>query len=264
MNKIKADEAAKNELQPDHCWTYKRTPQTDLLMECFLASGKKDKAVPAIVFFFGGGWTHGSTSQFYPFAKELTNLGIQCYCAQYRINATHGTEPRNCVEDGVSAIRALRKFAEREGIDPHRITAGGGSAGAHVAVATALCAGFDTQGEDLSVSAVPDALLLYNPVYDNGPEGYAHDRVKSYWQQISPLHNIKAGMPPSVVFLGSEDDLIPVRTAKTFQAKAQAAGAQSELHIYEGEGHGFFNFGRTAYPDVLKKSIAFLKQLDWC
>ena len=61
----------------------------------------------------------------------------------------------------------------RLGIDPKRIAAGGGSAGGHVAAATGVCNGFeDPDDSNAEVSSKADALLLFNPVYDNGPEGY--------------------------------------------------------------------------------------------
>ena len=44
----------------------------------------------------------------------------------------------------------------------------------------------------------------------------------------------------TIVFLGSEDKLIPVETAKKFDADLKAAGVQSEVWIYEGQPHGFF------------------------
>ena len=130
-------------------------------------------------------------------------------CAEYRVSSRHKTSPRECVQDGKSAMRWVRSHSSELGIDPHRIAAGGGSAGGHVAAATATVKGFDEPGEDITVSARPDALVLFNPVYDNGPKGYGHDRVKDYWKEFSPLHNLDKTTPPTIVFLGTEDKLVP-------------------------------------------------------
>jgi hypothetical protein len=46
--------------------------------------------------------------------------------------------------------------------------------------------------------------VLFNPVFDNGPEGWAHDRVGDRWPQFSPLHNITSAAPPTIAFFGPE------------------------------------------------------------
>ena len=71
----------------------------------------------------------------------------------------------------------------------------------------------------MTVSSRPDALVLFNPVFDNGPGGWGHNRVKKRWREISPMHNITASAPPTTVFLGSQDKLIPVATAHAYQAR---------------------------------------------
>ena len=241
--------------------------KVELHLHVFLPEGHKaDDKRPAIVFFFGGGWVGGSPSQFYPHAAYLASRGMVAVAAEYRVGKTHGTTPKECVADGKSAIRYVRSHAAELGIDPDRLAAGGGSAGGHVATATATVTAFDEPGEDTSTSAVPNALVLFNPVYDNGPEGYGYDRVKDYWRQISPLQNIRKGVPPAIVFLGTQDKLIPVATAKAFQAEMQRLGSRSDLMLYEGQEHGFFNFGRgdnAAYTKTVREMDAFLVSLGW-
>ena len=53
-----------------------------------------------------------------------------------------------------------------------------------------MVATFDEEGEDTSVSCIPKALLLFNPVFDNGPDGFEHKLVKPYWKEISPIDHI--------------------------------------------------------------------------
>ena len=106
------------------------------------------------------------------------------------------------------------KCGTKLGVDPQRIGAGGGSAGGHVAAAVATVPGLNEEGEDLSTSCLPDALVLFNPVYDNGPEGFGYTKVKERYKEISPMHNLREGMPPTIVFLGDQDKLIPVSTGE--------------------------------------------------
>ena len=125
---------------------------------------------------------------------------------------------------------------------------------------------FDEEGEDLAISSKPVALLLFNPVYDNGPEnGYGHARIKEWFPAISPAHNITKDDPPAIVFLGSKDKLIPVSVAEKFRDTMKEAGIKSELHIYEGAAHGFFNLGKKPdkFSDTLYKTDAFLVDLGY-
>jgi acetyl esterase/lipase len=243
--------------QPTKQQVYKTVGDVELKMHIFEPDNHKptDRR-PAIVFFFGGGWTGGSPGQFFPHCQYLASRGMIAMSAEYRVKGRHGTPPSECVKDGKSAMRWIRRNAADLGVDPDKVAAGGGSAGGHVAAAIATAKGFDEQGEDTSVAAVPNALVLFNPVYDNGPDGYGHSRVTDYWKEFSPAHNIRKGMPPAIVFLGTQDKLIPTATAEKFKTDMEAVGSRSELLLFEGEGHGFFNFGRGGNTSYTKTVIA--------
>ena len=201
--------------------------------------------LPCVVFFFGGGWNGGSPSQFYPHCRYFASRGMVAISAEYRTKTSHNVTPKSCVADGKSAVRWVRANAAKLGIDPDRIVVGGGSAGGHVAAAVAACQELEETPVKPDTSCLPNALVLFNPVYDNGPEGYGHDRVKDYWEAISPMHNLHKGMPPTIAFFGTQDKLIPVDTTKAFASGMAAVGARYDNHLYEDQGHGFFNFGRS-------------------
>lgn len=217
------------------------------------------RSYPAMVFFFGGGWNGGTTEQFAPQAKYFASRGMVCFRADYRVKSRQGTSPFESLKDAKSAIRFIRAHAKELGVDPDKIVASGGSAGGHLAVATAAIEGFNEIGEDLSVSCIPNALILFNPVFDNGPGGYGYNRIGEAYKEFSPLHNISEGMPPAAVFLGTEDDLIPVETARYFKLVVEKVGSRCDLFLYEGEGHGFYNYGNDElYQDTRDKADKFL------
>jgi len=247
---IHTQTASADVAKPDREIVYKTIGETTLRLHVFFPPDHQtgDKRA-GIVFFFGGGWVGGSPGQFYPHCQYLASRGMVAVSAEYRVKSKHGTSPYECVTDGKSAVRWLRQHAGEFGIDPQRIAAGGGSAGGHVAAATATLKGFDEPGENLKIAARPNALVLFNPVFDNGPEGYGHDRVKDRWKEFSPLHNISPAAPPTIVFLGSSDKLIPVSTAQEYRKRMIDAGSRCDLHVYEGQPHGFFNYrdGKNPY-----------------
>ncbi|MEO2019090.1 MAG: alpha/beta hydrolase [Fuerstiella sp.] len=247
---------------------YKEASGDDLWIYRFDPNGHdaaKDKR-PAVVFFFGGGWNGGTVTQFEQHSKYLASRGMVAFVADYRVKSRQKTGPEACVADGKSAIRWVRTNAERLGIDPDRIAAGGGSAGGHVAATTGICDGLDDPAEnDSEVSSKANALLLFNPVYDNGPEGYGHARVTQWFPAISPAHNISKDDPPAIVFFGSEDPLVPVSTSKKFDADLKAVGVKSEVWIYEGQPHGFFNESKSqeSFLDTVLKMDVFLVSIGW-
>lgn len=248
--------------EPDLLKTYKKVGGHELKLHFFNPGGHKasDKR-PAIVFFFGGGWNGGSPSQFYPQSQYLASRGMVAISAEYRVKSRHKTSPMECVKDGNSAIRWVRAHAAELGIDPAKIAAGGGSAGGHVAAATGTTKGIVEEGEDTSVSSRPDALVLFNPVYDNGPKGYGYDRVKKYWKKISPFHNLDKTTPPTIVFLGTNDKLIPASTGEKYRDSMKGFGVRSDLHLYEGEPHGFFN--KAKYYETVLEADRFLASLGF-
>lgn len=246
-------------MQPTKQIVYKTTKNADgaevkLRLHVFEPPGHKpsDKR-PTAVFFFGGGWVGGSPSQFYAHGKYLASRGMLAVSAEYRVRSRNGTTPFECVADGKSAIRYVRAHARELGADPNRIVAGGGSAGGHVAAATGTLPGLDEPSEDASASSAPNAMVLFNPVIDCGPEGsYGHARVRARWKEICPTHNVSKKTPPTLLLHGTGDKTVRYADAEGFVKAAKAAGARCELIGYEGQGHGFFNFGRGGYDHFIR------------
>lgn len=256
------------------CWAqtkvlYKQVDTTKLHLEVYAAkSTDENTPKPGIVFFFGGGWNGGTTNQFKPHAEYFAARGIHCFLADYRVKSRNKTTPFEALADAKSAVRYLKIHAKALNLDPDRIIAAGGSAGGHLAAATALAEGFDDPKDDLSISPVPAALMLFNPVIDNGPGGYGYARIGAQYKTFSPLHNIKKGTPPTIFFLGTNDRLIPVETAKYYQTVMEKVGSRCDLYLYQGQKHGFFNYKNLTYyqmtvaaADDFLQSIGFLDPL---
>lgn len=197
---------------------------------------------PGLVFYHGGSWVGGTPAQFNQQAQYFASRGLVCFLVQYRLLPAKSTmPPAVSIQDARSAFRWVRQRATEFGVDAHRLGAGGGSAGGHLAACLGLMSGNDDPTDNLKVSARPDALLLFNPVLDNGPTGFGFARTGERYREFSPAHNVSPGAPPTVLFLGSEDPLIPVATLEKFAAEMKGVGVRCELHVYPGQKHGFFN-----------------------
>ncbi|HDS06544.1 MAG TPA: hypothetical protein ENO05_02855, partial [Bacteroides sp.] len=220
---------------------------------------------PAIIFFHGGGFVKGSADHFKPQAEYFAARGMTAVLAEYRIKKLHGTTPYEAVKDAKSAIRYLREHAGEWSIDPSKIIAAGGSAGGHLAAATALIEDMEEPGEDLRISSVPDALVLFNPALHNGPEGSVNDLFGVGYRMASPFHHIRPGLPPSIVFHGTDDEVVPAWIVREFCEKMNALGNRCELHLYENQTHGFFNRGRSSeyFQKTLYEADLFLVSLGF-
>ncbi|WP_242157501.1 alpha/beta hydrolase [Aestuariivivens sediminis] len=244
---------------------YKQIDSIKLVMELHRPESMDfNKEYPAMVFFFGGGWNKGTIKQFEPHAKYFSKRGMVCFLVDYRVRERHHTTPIESLKDAKSAIRYIKEHASEFQIDTSKIVASGASAGGQLAAATALISDYNETSDDVSINCKPNALVLFNPAIDNGPAGVGYNKIGDAYKNFSPLHNIEKGAPPTILFLGTNDYLIPVETVKYYQTVMQKVGSTCELHLYEGKKHGFFNYNKFEnYRDTIIHTDNFLVSLGY-
>ena len=259
---------ASDDFTPTRSVTYKSIGDTALKLDVFEPAGlRPSDRRPAIVFFFGGGWSGGDTKQFHQQSKMMTEQGMVAFSADYRVKSRNKTTPFECVKDGKSAVRWIREHAAELGIDPDKIVASGGSAGGHVAVCTAVIDGIEEDGEKIDISSIPNAMVLFNPVLDTTANGYGAKNFQPEQQtDISPCHHVRKGVAPTIVFHGTSDKTVPFENAERFTKLMTEAGNECVLVPFEGKDHGFFNGSYFRKPNgdadhdlTMKHSIDFLR-----
>ena len=222
------------------------------------------KAYPTIVFFFGGGWVNGSKAHFQPQAEFFSKRGLVCVTVSYRIQSKHGTPPQVAIQDARDAMRWIRSHSKELQVDNNRIIASGGSAGGHLALATALIPHYDPP--NTYIDPTPNALILFNPVVNTTSEGYGVRKVGKDSLLASPYHNISTGLPPMLIFHGTKDTTVPFKNIQDFQARAQAYGNYCYVSAFPGKTHGFFNKNRGGGLDYMKtlvRSDKFIRLLGY-
>jgi acetyl esterase/lipase len=231
---------------------YKTTPQGELKLHFFLpADSKPEDHRPVIVFFFGGGWKNGNYTQFQSQSEYFASRGLVAASADYRISSVHKTTPAECVADAKSAIRWVRAHAKEFGVDPDKVIASGGSAGGHLAAAAALVPGFDEATDDMKVSCVPNAMVLFNPALNlsQAPTPIKDAKGNNISKEISPTVYLTKSAPPSVIFFGTADRLGAMGTE--YAARAKELGVRADLYLAPDMPHGFFN--RAPWTQVTAK-----------
>lgn len=225
---------------------YKTTPQGELKLHVFSPAGEVQIAAlrPCIVFFFGGGWKSGTFAQFVPQAEYFASRGLIAICADYRIANIHKTTPDKAVEDAKSAIRWVRGHSTELGIDPDKVVAAGGSAGGHLAACTALVSAYDAESDDKSISAKPNAMVLFNPAMniatlfkqrETGDSPITLDIAEA----ITPNNFVSKDTPPAILFFGTADKLKV--GGDEYVKKATELGLRAEMWSAADMPHGFFN-----------------------
>ncbi len=268
--------------------TYKTPPSGPLTMAVFDPPGWKPSDMrPAIVFIHGGAWVAGDAKVFFPHARYFASRGAVTISIEYRLAKPDGPGVPECLADCKSALRYLRAHAAKMGVDPDRIAAFGDSAGGHLAAALGACAGFDDPQDDLRVSAVPDALVLCNPIVDmtegswvkfvmqgdqmskNVQPGDLHptDAQTAQARALSPLFQIKPGQPPAVLMHGTDDHIVNAQQAQAFADADKKAGNRCDLIWMQGGRHAFVVADYTAPESVVVAAIRhaddFFVSLGW-
>jgi len=248
---------------------YKQVEDRELNVDIFYSDAVQKKMDnPAIAFFHGGGWVFGDPSEFHGACKRYAEKGFITFSFQYRLSINEdGSFPNpditliESVKDARSAIRWLRENAESLKIDPKKIVVSGQSAGGQLAWSTALLDTINEQTDKLNISPMPNALVLYSSNY-NTLEPWIDmifaEKREQIWS-VSPYHNLKSGLPPTLAFHGESDCTVLYYIAQFFNEKMHELGNAFELVTLEGRDH-YLGEGNEKYARYFDEGI--LEQTD--
>jgi acetyl esterase/lipase len=224
-----------------------RKEKADLYLPKVIAKGER---VPAVVIIHGGGWAGGDKRAL----REInigTNLALNGYLGMsinYVLTKDGSvTWPQN-LHDCKTAVRWLRKNADRLQIDSERIGVIGGSAGGHLAAMVAVTGpadGLDPTGPYGEFSCrVQCAVDLYGPAEllergDTKMLGKTRAEAPELYRAASPTTYADKNDPPILILHGTADKTVDVKQSELFVAALKKAGAEHELVIIEGAPHTF-------------------------
>jgi len=191
-----------------------------LKLDVYQPAGDTATSRPAIVWVHGGSFTGGNktSGEIVVEANAFAKKGYFNVSINYRLTGLSGQGILDAQHDAQAAVRFLRANASTYHVDPNRIAIGGTSAGAITALNVAYHSDDPgTSGNPGFPSTVGAAVSL------SGAElGAGH---------------VDAGEPPSLLFHGTNDPLVPYQWAVNTVNEATAAGVDAFLITYQGEGH---------------------------
>lgn len=205
----------------------------------------------------GGGYGNLAAHEGAGYAEWFAAHGITCYVLKYRLGSAGYRHPAMW-HDAARALRTLRAWARRDGLDPARIGVIGSSAGGHLA--STLVTHFDAGQPDAvdpieRESSRPDLGILCYPVISL--LDYAHkgsrknllgdDPDPALVQSLSNELQVTAQTPPCFLWHTAEDKSVPVENSLLFAAALRRAGVPFSLHVYETGVHGL-GLGRPGKP----------------
>lgn len=203
---------------------------------------------PIVLFAHGGGYHLGHHYTAVRYLHPLAAQGCVAATMTYRLE-DEAPWPAP-IEDAKCAVRWLRHHAGEIGGDPDRIIFAGDSAGAHLAVMTALTPGRDEGdgGWDDVSSEVQGAVLFYPPVdmastaACGEAQGFGRRLFDYFGDQIgtvSPINNVHPGCPPILTLTGGADVLTTEADIRRFDNALEAAGVPHRLEVFPGAPHSF-------------------------
>lgn len=120
----------------------------------------------------------------------------------------------------------------------------GVSAGGHLSLLWSYA--FDTNSDvDMVCSIVgptnfTDPNYLSNPLASTALSTFGIDiNDTALLEEMSPYHNVTVSSPPTILFYGGMDPLVPTSQGVELAAKLNQLGVPHEFTIYPNEGHGW-------------------------
>ena len=227
---------------------YKSVDTTNLKLDIYHLkniSGKK----PLLVFIHGGAWKKGDKHDYLRYLVDFAKRGYITATIQYRFS-DKAKFPAQLL-DIKSAIIWLKKNAERYYINKDKIAIIGGSAGGHLALMigyTSDIKEFNTQEDSIYSPKVQAVIDFYGP-YDLTTEyakaqssvinliGNKFNDAPKQFVEASPKTYITKDDPPTLIFQGTIDELVPVSQSDSLAKHLERVGVEVEYHRLEGWPH---------------------------
>jgi acetyl esterase/lipase len=230
--------------------------------------------LPVVVFVHGGGWENGDKTVVRKKATWLTEHGFAVASIDFRQTDVAAWPAQ--IDDCYAAVRWLRENGEKLGLATERIAAAGTSSGGHLValMGTRRFPGHETTSS--RVQAVVDwfgpADLLTMPPNNVGNGRTAEDVANSNGAKLlratvrevperakdaSALYQASADDAAFLILHGDADEGVPIDQSQRLHAALLEAGAESQLIVYPGAGHGGKAFET---PAARARVVTFLNQ----
>jgi acetyl esterase/lipase len=236
-------------------------------MDVYLPAGRSDTGrAKVIVVVHGGGWGGGDKSEMEVIVALMRQKWPQAAVVNinYRLVTPTFVGHPNQLNDIRAALDFLVTKQAEYKIATQGFALAGASAGAHLSLLYGYA--FDPERR---VKVIGDAFgptnFLDIPWYNNilakpTIEGYMGKTLAqdtALYRSASPLERVTATSPPTIIFHGSQDIIVPVQQSVLLDAKLQSFGVR---HIYQNYPTANHGWDGALLDDTVTKMIAFFKE----
>ncbi len=241
--------------------SYGNHPQQ--VFDLYLPANRSAATTKTLILVHGGGWTGGDKADM----VNVTNL-IKQYLPSYAIAnmnyrlASAGNPAFPMQIDDISAvINKLKTTSDYAISDNFGFI--GVSAGAHLSLLYSYA--YNSNNDVKMACSIVGPTDFTDPNYLNNPllfasfesvTGVSYNDNPGYYQQLSPLSRATVSSPPTILFYGNQDPLIPTTQGVNMQARLDQLGVYNEFTLYNG-GHG--NWAFADQLDTYAKLVAFIQ-----
>lgn len=206
----------------------------------------RNSSTKIIILVHGGGWSAGDKSEMNPIKdllrSDFPNVAIANI--NYKLADENNKPYPMQIEDITSIVNYLKENKTKYTISED-LGFIGTSAGAHLSLLWSYA--FDTKNKVNMVCSIVGPTNLTDPAYLNNtsPELqelldlYGENSNINFLEEASPYHRVTATAPPTILFYGGKDPLIPTTQGTDLRDKLQSLGVVHEFTLYENAGHGW-------------------------
>lgn len=214
-------------------------------MDIYLPANRTSNT-KTLILIHGGGWSSGDKSEMNSI-KDLIRLDLPDVAVvniNYRLADANNKPYPMQIEDITSVIDYLKANKQKYSISED-FGLIGISAGGHLSLLWSY--GFDHYNNIKMVCSIvgptnltdPNYLEDTNPYLQNILELFGSNPEISFLEEVSPLHQVTASAPPTILFYGGQDPLVPVTQGTDLENKLQSLNVINDFTLYPTAGHGW-------------------------
>ncbi|WP_452231270.1 MULTISPECIES: alpha/beta hydrolase fold domain-containing protein [unclassified Lacinutrix] len=218
---------------------------SDQVFDLYLPANRTEDT-KIMILIHGGGWTSGDKVDMQGFKDYmLQNVSDMAVVnMNYRLADNTSQAYPMQINDITTVVNYL-KTRQNEYAISDDLGFIGASAGAHLSMLWSYA--FDVDNQTKMVCSIVGPTNFTDPAYLNStdPElqailnAFSVDTTIATLEEVSPYHQVTADAPPTILFYGGQDFLIPTSQGTAMRDKLEDLGIIHDFTLYQEEGHGW-------------------------